>query len=349
MRDKAIKITPEAVALWDIVQAARSNIKFWVRVLRFGGHGYPHSLHEPALMTRNGLRELGYEAYFTEERPDDSTGWPTAEERLARAPERQIIIGGNIGTHADLDSIPPDAIVYNFEQAGSPQFSPPYLSVLRRCTVWEYHPANLPYLKSLYGITAILAPFGYIPAFTPTSPDPELEYDVGFVGSVSPQRKKILNELELLKLKVFSSQSAFGPARDAKLRRCKVILNMHYYPKVKVMEVVRIGTACAMRKAVVSQLDPDTRVDPFFLPAIVTAPYKDLAATVKRIADSPSERQRLEQAGFDLFTTRLASDSLKKALANEPQRTRNLPQSYERTKDARAVTYRRISRTGQVR
>jgi hypothetical protein len=343
------EISDKAKALWDIVQSSRSKNRYWVRVLKIRDDAYPWSLHEPALMVRDGLRELGYTAYFTEERLDPNSGWPTPEEKAARGTERQIIIGANVGTPSALDSVPAESIVYNFEQAGSPQFHPGYVNLLHRCTAWEYHPANISYLKSLYNLNAVLVPFGYVPAFSPPPYDGALEYDVGFVGSISPQRRLILNELELLKLKVYASQSSFGTARDRKLQQCKVILNMHYYPKVKVMEVVRIGLACAMKKAVVSQLDPDTRVDPFYLPVMKTAPAKQLAKAVKDLVDDPDERERLEQAGYDLFTTRLASDSIRKALGNESQRTRALPQSYERTKDPGVTTYRRIPRIGPVR
>ena len=342
-------LTSQAEKLWNLVEAARGATKYWVRVLRFHGREYPWSLHECAVMTRDGLRDLGHTAYFTEERPDPNVGWPTPEDRARMGEERQIIIGGNIGTYPDLASIPDNSIVYNFEQAGSPQFSPHYLALLKRCIVWEYHCDNIKYLRSLYGINAILVPFGYTAALTPELEPVELDYDVGFVGSMSPQRKFIINELELLKLKVYSSQGAYGLDRDKMLQRCKVVLNMHYYPRVKVMEVVRIGTAMAMHKAVVTQIDDDTRVDPYYLPAVAAAKYKDLAATVKRVAQDPAEREMLEEKGFELFTARKATDSLRKALEHEPAPTRSLPQGFDRAPNPSGIVYRRIPRDGKVR
>ncbi len=345
--------TSEAEALWGIVQAARSGTKYWVRVLKFGDHGYPWSLHECALMARDGLRALGYKAYFTEDRPNPNVGWPTPEDRARLGAERQIIIGGNIGTVAAYATIPDGSIVYNFEQAGSPQFGPHYLSLLRRCVVWEYHPDNIKYLKSLYNINAVLVPFGYVPAFTPPEPEiaPPFDYDVAFVGSLSPQRKVIINELQLVGLKVFASQDCQAEKRDDVYRRSKVVLNMHYYPRVKVLEVVRIGLAMAMHKAVVTQIDPDTRVDPYYLPGVVAAPYKELAAAVKRLVEDPVARALLEQEGFELFTARTAEDSLRGALDHEPAPApvQSLPQGFDRAPNASGNVYRRISRTGQVR
>jgi hypothetical protein len=344
--------TSQAKELWDVVQAARSGTKYWVRVLKFGDTGYPWSLHECALMTRDGLRELGFKAYFDDERVDVNAGWPTPEDRARLGIERQIIIGGNIGTARAYASIPDGSIVYNFEQAGASQFGAHYLSLLKRCVVWEYHPDNIKYLKSLYGINAILVPFGYISAFTPPAPEipPAMEYDVAFVGSLNPQRKIIINELELVGLKVFASQECQWDKRPDVYRRSKVVLNMHYYPKVKVMEVVRIGLALAMSKAVVTQIDPDTRVDPYYLPGVAAAPYKELAATVKRIVNDPVERRRLEKDGFELFISRQAKDSLRGALDHEPTPpTQRLPESHERTPNASGTVYRRVSRTGQVR
>src|SRR5208282_3335205 len=126
--------TSEAERLWNIVQSHRSGKRYWVRVLRVHDHQYPWSLHECAVMTRDGLRELGYDAYFTEERVDPNSGWPTPEEReqFARG-EQQIIIGGNIATPAAILTIPDDAIIYNFEQVGGWQFTNQYVNLLRRC------------------------------------------------------------------------------------------------------------------------------------------------------------------------------------------------------------------------
>lgn len=320
--------------------------------MKFGDHAYPWSLHECAIMTRDGLRELGHKAYFDDERVANDHGWPTPEERAQReSGEQQIIIGGNIATASAMATIPDSAIIYNFEQVGGHQFAPPYLGLLRRCTVWEYHPANIERLKYYFNIHATLVPFGYVPAFTPgPKKATTLDYDVMFFGSMNPPRMKVVNDLKLAGLKVLVAEGSYGADREDKMRRSKVILNVHYYQRVKIMEVVRLGIAMAASRAIVTQLDPDTIVDPYYLPGIAGAPYSALVPEVVRLVKDDRAREKLAQKGFELFSARRAADSLAKGISlYVPRQPAALPQSYERSTNSSDATYRRVSRTGQVR
>ena len=327
-------------------------MRYWVRVAHVHDRDYPWSLHECAVMTRDGLRELGHTAYFTEERVDPSVGWHTPEEiaEFARG-EQQIIIGGNVASDAMCLTIPDSAIIYNFEQVGGWQFVGRYLNLLRRCTVWEYHPVNHRLLLQVHNIRATLVPFGYVPAFTPpvhTYVEPD--FDVAFVGSMVPYRTKIINDLKAAGLRVFASDSLYEHERADIFRRSKVILNIHFYPQVKMLEVVRIGTALAQCKAVVTQLDKDTKIDPYYLPGVVGATYDAIVSTVADLARNDVKREILACKGYELFTARRASDMLQKGLdAYVPRTPAQLPQSHERAPNTSGITYRRISRTGQVR
>lgn len=347
--DAQSTLTSEAERLWKIVQASRQDVRYWVRVMRYNGNRYPHPLHECAVMVRDGLQELGYNAYFTEERVSPDSGWPTAEDRARRTRgERQIIIGGNVASDGDMLTIPNEAIVYNYEQVGGWTFQPAYAALLRRCTVWEYHPANIPRLYEQFGINATLVPFGYVPAFSPeihTYQEPE--YDVAFVGSLNPYRRHVINSLELMGLKVFVSDFCFGEARAQILRNCKLLLNVHFYPKVKLLEVVRLGIAMSACKAVVTQCDPDTKVDPYYLPGVATACYENLAPVCFELVRDTRRREQIAYEGYKLFTARRAADMLQKGLKDYVPPS--LPQSYERSANPSGVVYRRIPRAGPIR
>jgi len=262
--------------------------------------------------------------------------------------EQQIIIGGNIATPAAILTIPDDAIIYNFEQVGGWQFTNQYVNLLRRCTTWEYHPANVQRLLMQHNIIATLVPFGYVPAFTPPPRDPvPFDYDVSFVGSLVPYRNYIINLLRLSGLRVHVSDSCYEDERADIFRRSKVILNIHFYPQVKLLEVVRLGLALAQRKAVVTQLDSDTKVDPYYLPGVRAAKYDEILSAVMDLVHDDAKRDQLADDGFKLFTARRATDSLQKGL--DAYVPRQLPQSYDRPPNPTGLTYRRISRTGQVR
>jgi hypothetical protein len=352
LSDEQSTPTSEAERLFRIVAAHRTGKRFWVRVLLVHDKHYPWSLHECAVMTRDGLRELGYTAYFTEERKDPCAGWPTPEERAERARgEQQIIIGGNIATPTTALSIPDDAIIYNFEQVGGWQFAPPYVKLLQRCVVWEYHPANIDRLGTHHGIAATLVPFGYVPAFTPpvhTYMPPD--FDVAFIGSLVPYRTKVINDLKLAGLRVHASDSCYEDQRADILRRSKLVVNVHFYPQVKLLEVVRLGLVMAQCKAVVTQLDGDTRIDPYYLPGVCGAKYDEIVPAVVDLVRNDRKREELAYTGYKLFAARLATDSLQKGLAAyAPRQPASLPQSYERAPNASGVTYRRISRDGKVR
>ena len=349
LQDK--KLVAEAETLWRRVQAFRSKSKYWVRVMKHNDIHYPWSLHECALMVRDGLRELGYVAYFDDEKVGTDYGWPTPEERAEQEDcEQQIIIGGNIASAKALATIPDSAIVYNFEQVGGHQFAPPYLGLLRRCTVWEYHPANIQRLKYYFNITATFVPFGYVDAFAPKPHKPVApDYDVMFYGSMNPPRMKVVAALRTAGLRVLAAEGCYGADREDKMHRSKMILNVHYYQRVKVMEVVRLGIAMAAGKTVVTQLDKDTIVDPYYLPGIAGAPYDELVPTIVKLAKDDRARERIALKGLELFTARRAADSLQKGLdLYVPRQPASPPKSYERPRNDASVTYRRIPRTGQI-
>lgn len=280
-------------------------MKFWVRVLKVNDAIYPWTLHDGAIMIRDGLRDLGHEAYFD-------------NERQASEDERQIIIGGNHGTLATLAGIPNGSIVYQLEQSGcAHHFTPTYLRLLRRCVVWDYHPYNIVNLVRS-GIRGIFVPFSYVKSFTPLEEKPaEQDFDVLFIGAINPFRAKIMRDLWHRGLKVYMDSNCFGDHRDDMLRRSKLVVNIHYYQTNKILESCRLGIAMAARRPVLSQFDPGVRADPFFVPGIAIAPYKKIVETAARLLSDPTELSRLADAGFELFKSRTAASVIEQALAKE--------------------------------
>jgi hypothetical protein len=315
-------------------------MRYWVRTLKIRDAMEPHQLKEIATVVHDGLQLLGLQAYHIRQ------GWPCVGDLKD---ERQIIIGGNVGTKQTLMGIPDNSIVYNFEQVGNFHFSAMYLELLRRCEVWDYNHINIERLKK-YAINARYVPFGYVPSLTEEYRpqwDTE-EYDVMFVGSMcSDVRVKIIEQLRHRKLNVFTSEACYGHARAEAYQRSKIVLNMHFH-KEKIMESVRVGTAMANRKPVVCQMDVDTSADAFLAPGMACVPYDMLAETCERLAHDGEARNKLARLGFEIFSAR-KMDEILRPILNEPQRPVALPQSYEREKNTGAVTYRRISGTSPIR
>jgi hypothetical protein len=340
-----VAIREEARRLAALVEAQNSKVRFWVRVCRPGDSWYPWTLHDGAVMIRDGLRELGYKADFEPTGPDFQSGWWTREQREAahKTVEIQIIIGGNCATQSTADSVPDGSIVYQLEQAGTTNhFTPIYLGLLRRCIVWDYHPYNTTQLEKLHGIKALYVPFSYVDAFgTAPSHGHAPEFDVIFLGAINPPRAKVLNELEHLGLKVYKDE-CYGENRANMLLRSRVVLNIHFYQNLKVLELCRIGIGMSAKKAVISQYDSDVKGDPFFLPTLVCAPLEELAMRTKELCDDHAKCERLGEEGFKLFSSRRAAGILEKALADTTVRPAILPENYVRTSDPRLPVYRHV-------
>lgn len=130
-----------------------------------------------------------------------------------------------------FSKLPADYVVVQLEQSSSPWFNEKYWQLLRRAqSVLEFSEKNLSKLQE-NGIP--LRKIFYLP-ITPNFSQSLIEidsnphYDIGFVGALNDRRKKILDELK----KVYSVNiitNKFDKELEEELKKCKVLLNIHYY------------------------------------------------------------------------------------------------------------------------
>jgi hypothetical protein len=141
--------------------------------------------------------------------------------------------------------------------------------------VWDYSRVNVELLKS-HGIDAKHVPIcseeGYLSKLR--SWRTEILYDVGFCGSPSPRRNKIIDELKATTLRILFLCKESGDARDRELAKCKVLINIHYADDYKLFEVARCEPWLAMGVPVITEhsLDNDDRC--------INVDYNDLVKTV---------------------------------------------------------------------
>ncbi len=69
----------------------------------------------------------------------------------------------------------------------------------------------------------------------------EKTWDVGFIGSITPRRKRLLEKLSEQGLKVKSVFGAYSAERDSIIGRCKVMLNIHAYDNQEDIEIWRLN------------------------------------------------------------------------------------------------------------
>ncbi len=196
-------------------------------------------------------------------------------------------------------TLPADAIIYNMEQVGSGWFAPQVVAMYNAHAVWEYSMVN----ATRYGAIGLhpptaLVPFGYhsiLEAFE-RKPEADRDIDVLHVGSINPRREHVLLQLEARGLKVKRLFGVYGPDRDEKMARCKVLLNVHYYDSA-IFEQARVCYAVANRVLVASETSAGNEGRTLATTHEYTGLVDRVAALV---ADAPA-RAYLEQLSYDTF------------------------------------------------
>jgi hypothetical protein len=221
------------------------------------------------------------------------------------------------------ESLPPAparTVVFNLEQFDerNPWNSEAMRTMLRQHVVWDYSAKNLARMRAKgFAPIGMHVPIGYVPQLTRIESAPQQDIDVLFYGSMNERRDTVLRALGRRGLKVIHAFNAYGEKRDALIARAKVVLNVHYYP-AKVFEIVRVSYLLANRKAVVSELDDETDLEPDLRDAVAGVRYDDLADTVEAHVRDDACRHALEQRGFDAFSARPQTTFLARALAELP-------------------------------
>ncbi len=212
----------------------------------------------------------------------------------------KIVLGGHL---LPLNpGLPPDAIILNAEQI-PPVFDncPAYRSLLQQHIVLDYSASNIAQLNAMPHRRAYFLRLGYAPELTRIGTAESQDVDVLFYGSINERRRKILLALMAAGLKIQTLFGAYGAERDAWIARSKLVINIHSYD-VKVLEIVRCSYLLANRKAVVTEWDSETDVDPAFRGTMATAPYDELVDTCIGLIRNDAARHALEQRGFEIFS-----------------------------------------------
>lgn len=213
---------------------------------------------------------------------------------------RPVIFGGHI--IEDFGALPPGAILVNFEPLRDARLSPTYIDALRRFTVWDYSRRNLDWLRENGGLNAQWLRVGYSPALSRIQPAPQ-DIDVLFYGTPNERRVALLKDLIAAGLKVIAFNSLFGARRDEMIARAKVVLNLHFYAQ-RVFEIARVSYLLANRKAVVSEVGPDTEIEDDLRGAVCGSPYEGLVDACREIVADADKRAELERRGFGIFSAR---------------------------------------------
>jgi hypothetical protein len=286
----------------DLRIGRRSKRRFAVTVV--SGEGYVHSaaFREVAETLHFGLGSLGYDCVLTSEG--------------ALPGRRHIVLGPNLLPYYPL-RLDADAILYNLEQVeiGTGWFRPELklIDIFRRHEVWDYSKRNALALEAHGVKVAHVVPVGYVKELTRLQRTAEPDIDVLFIGAMNPRRQQIIQEMRAAGLQVHVPFGVYGEERDALIMRAKLLLNVHFY-EAKVLEIVRISYLLANRCAVLSERSADPSEDDALAEGVAFADYGNLARRARELVDSPAERERMAQRGFELMSARPIDTYLREAL-----------------------------------
>ena len=226
---------------------------------------------------------------------------------------------------SDATQLPANSIIYNFDQVGGTVqlLTPPFLTVIARHRVWDYSSRNMERLKPFIGHDRCqVVPICYSPALTRIARAPAQDIDVLFYGALNERRRALLVAFEGTGLDMRALFGVYGAERDAFIARSKVILNLHAQP-TKVFEAVRISYLLANRKAVVTEIDPGTEVDPDFREAVAGVPYDRLVAECCRLVADADARQELEDRGYEIFQRRDMVTNLRRVITEAEEQDKH--------------------------
>jgi SAM-dependent methyltransferase len=246
--------------------------------------------------TRLSLEHLGH----------DCTNWnevdPTNNDRT------RIVFGTGL---VQRDPPPVGSIIYNMEQLTPDRVEKcGGRNLFSKYTIWEYSASNIPVWLGL-GIHAIHVPIGHLPEMETIAHSRDKDIDVLFYGSLSPRRHVVINRLvdEGLKIKVF--ENCFGSERDAWIGRSKVVLSIHFYEDLRILETTRIVHCLGNDVCFVSEDGVDSEG---FEEAVAFSSYNDIVSTCAKYVHDDAARLDLAKRGQEIMRSMSMIQILEHAL-----------------------------------
>ncbi len=296
------------------VLAARANVRRLgsavkaspkaFQVVMVSPEGYVHSaaLTEVAESVLFGLQALGVQATM-------------AVNQLVAPGPPAIMFGAHLLSAQEAELLPDSTVIYNLEQIGAAHSwcSPAYLSLLRRCHVWDYSIRNIAALRHIGVQRVTHVPVGYVKQLSRIPGTSVQDIDVLFYGSINERRSNAISALQARGLNAQAVFGVYGAARDALIARAKVVLNLHYY-ETSIFELVRVSYLLANHKAVVAECHAETEIDPDIEDAVRLATYEELTDACVELVTDDAARRSLQHRAFAVISARSESTYLATAL-----------------------------------
>ncbi len=260
-------------------------------LLLIAPNGYQHSLALAELVETlaHALVTLGYPVTLGLNQPHSDA--------------INIVLGAHLATAEMAASLPQSSVIFNVEQVNSAStwMKGELPKLVARFPTWDYSTRNIEKWRTLVPDAQVsLLPIGYVAALSRISRAGPQDIDVLFYGTVVDRRRRILDELRARGVNLHVASDCYGLERDALIARSRIVLNLHAYD-AHIFEIVRVSYLLANCKAVVTEVGPNTDIDPLFRDAVAAAPYEDLVDTCMRLLANDDQRIALEQRGYEIM------------------------------------------------
>jgi hypothetical protein len=230
-----------------------------------------------------------------------------------------ICFGGQMLVAEQLDRVPQDSIFYQLEQIAHvpvDKLVPSLPIIASRFPIWDYSPANITTWQKLNpAFTPQLLPICWSPGLKQIPKLDDEDIDVLFYGLPSAPRLGIFGHLCQSGIKAVYACGLYGQPRDSLIARAKLLLNLNLYDFSHVFEIARVSYLLANEKAVVSDIYPDSVIDPDLKKAVAFASIDNITAECQRLLKDDSARRQLAARGRAIFERRDIRENLRRILA----------------------------------
>ena len=229
-----------------------------------------------------------------------------------------IIFGAQMIDLPTLQRLPRGSIVYHLEQmAGIPlaELRPSIPYIAQNFQIWEYSQSNQEAWRRVHdACQPKFVPIGWAPTLRRIPKRPDEDIDVLFYGLPNESRLGALAGLCVVGLKCVYACGLYGASRDDLIGRAKLVLNLNLYKKTRLFEIVRVSYLLANGKAVVSDIFPDSVVEPDIKDAVAFTPPELLTETCVKLISDNAARSTLASRGQAIIERRDIRQILSKAL-----------------------------------
>lgn len=287
------------------------NLKFAISIIKTERHIHYKAYQDVQKLIYFGLKKLGLDALIT--------------DNYNLKDRRYIFLSAHwlkdYNESSKVEKLIPrdDSIIYNLEQANHNfNFDNNYINLLKNYEVWDFDYENAKRINVKYNLNIYkILEIGFVNELQTIIHDNLLikDIDVLFVGGLNERRRKILNQLKILGIKVVHLFGSYGLDRDLIIAKSKILLNMHSEDlSIHTLEKVRIGYYLNNKCAVVSEESTNQVENKLWEKAICICKYEELAFKILELLNNPTHITRLQMDGLNFFKERKMEDYLRKVL-----------------------------------